>query len=126
MSERDLVVSILASMLVATERVERRFQGIESPDDFVLDDDGLDRLDGIAMMLIAIGEQTKRLDAVTDLDLAESHPEVDWKGVKGIRDVLSHHYFSLDAEVIFDICQDKLAGLKSAILELMASYHAGT
>lgn len=47
MSGRDLVVSMLDSMLVATERVERRFQGIESPDDFVLDDDGLDRLDGM-------------------------------------------------------------------------------
>ncbi|WP_438820910.1 HepT-like ribonuclease domain-containing protein [Aliarcobacter cryaerophilus] len=26
-----------------------------------------------------------------------------WKNAKGIRDILSHHYFDLDAEVIFNI-----------------------
>lgn len=32
----------------------------------------------------------------------------NWKGVKGVRDILTHHYFDLDAETIFMICQDKL------------------
>ena len=27
------------------------------------------------------------------------------ENVKGIRDILSHHYFDLDAEVIFNICK---------------------
>ncbi len=35
------------------------------------------------MMLIAIGEQVKRLDAITGQDLDISHPEIDWKGVIG-------------------------------------------
>lgn len=45
-------------------------------------------------------------------------PQVDWKGAKGIRDFLSHHYFSVDAEVIFDVCENKLVGLKQAVLSL--------
>lgn len=115
MSDRELVQDILTSIVTAIERIERRFQGIQSAEDFVIDDDGVDRLDGIAMMLIAIGEQVKRLDAVTQVNLATQYPEVDWKGVKGIRDFLSHHYFVVDAEVIFDVCQNKLDGLKQAI-----------
>lgn len=45
-------------------------------------------------------------------------PQVDWKGAKGIRDFLSHHYFPVDAEVIFDVCENKLVGLKQAVLSL--------
>ena len=49
MSDSELALDILTTILVAIERIERRFQGIASPDDFVLDDDGIDRLDGIAV-----------------------------------------------------------------------------
>ena len=74
-------------------------------------------------MLIAIGEQVKRVDIATGIDLAARYPEVDWKGVKGIRDFLSHHYFVVDAEVIFDVCQNKLAGLKQAIQRIQNTYN---
>ena len=118
MSDPELVCSILNNMLTAIERIEQRFKDIAEPDDFVTSDSGLDRLDGITMMLIAIGEQLKQLDRVLDFELDERYPDVDWKGVKGIRDFLSHHYFTVDAEIIFDICQNKLVGLKLAVLDM--------
>ena len=74
MSDPQLARVILENILTAIERIERRFAGIDSPDDFVLTDAGLDRLDGITMMLIAIGEQLKQLDAVSDTDLAARYP----------------------------------------------------
>ena len=51
--------------------------------------------------------------------------KVDWKGAKGIRDFLSHHYFVLDAEIIFDVCQNKIDGLKQAILDLRNTHSVG-
>jgi uncharacterized protein with HEPN domain len=121
-SDPKLFLAILDNILTAIERIERRFVGIANADDFVVDDEGIDRLDGITMMLIAIGEQLKQLDIISDLDLASQYPQVDWKGAKGIRDFLSHHYFVLDAEVIFDVCQNKIAGVKQAILDLRDRY----
>ena len=121
MSDPELAQDILANIMTAIARIERRFEGIDSPDAFVMDDFGIDRLDGITMMLIAMGEQLKRLDPALDFDLAERYPEVDWKGAKRIRDFLSHHYFTIDAEIIFDICQNKLADLKRAILSIQNS-----
>jgi uncharacterized protein with HEPN domain len=120
-SDLQLVRAIAENILTAIGRIERRFSGISSPDDFLADDTAIDKLDAITMMLIAIGEQLKQLDAVTGLDLSTRYPQVDWKGAKGIRDFLSHHYFALDVEVIFDVCQNKLAGLKQAILSLYDS-----
>lgn len=118
MSDPELMQDILANIMNAIKRIDRRFSGIATPDDFLTDNDGIDRLDGIAMMLIAMGEQVKRLDSVANIDLDVRYPEVDWRGVKGIRDFLSHHYFVVDAEVIFDVCQNKLAGLKQVIQSL--------
>lgn len=55
-SDPELIQAILENILIAIERIERRFEGINSSDDFVADDEGIDRLDGITMMLIAMGE----------------------------------------------------------------------
>lgn len=53
MSDRELVEDIVAHIMTAIQRIERRFEGIKEPDDFVIDDIGIDKLDGITMMLIA-------------------------------------------------------------------------
>lgn len=37
-------------------------------------------------------------------------------------DFLSHHKFILDAEVIFDVCQNKIGGLRDAIDALLEEY----
>lgn len=121
MSDPELVQDILTNVLTALARIERRFVGIDSAEDFVQDDFGVDRLDGITMMLIAMGEQLKRLDAALDFSLADRYPNVDWKGAKRTRDFLSHHYFTIDAEIIFDVCQNKLPALKQTIVELQNS-----
>ena len=59
MFDRDLVNEILNQILVAAKRIERRYAGIKEPDDFLISDQGLDKLDAICMMLIAIGENLK-------------------------------------------------------------------
>ena len=37
----------------------------------------------------------------------------------GMRDIISHHYFDLDAEIVFDVCQNKLISLKSIIEKML-------
>jgi hypothetical protein len=45
-SDSQLIHHILAKILTAVERIERRFVGIRDGDDFLATDEGLDRLDG--------------------------------------------------------------------------------
>ena len=63
------------------------------------------------MMLVAISENLKNLDKVTGGELLVIYPDVDWKGAKGMRDIISHHYFDLNAEVVFSICRERIPGL---------------
>jgi len=119
MYDLELVREILSQILEATGRIERRFASINSPDDFLVSDDGIDKLDGTCMMLIAIGESLKNLDKVTGGKLLILHPEVDWKGAKGIRDIISHHYFDLNADGVFSVCKERLPGLVNAVKALL-------
>jgi len=119
MSDVPLVREILSQILEAGKRIERRFAPIQSPDDFLAGDEGLDKLDAICMMLIAIGESLKNLDKITNGELLVEHPEVDWKGAKGARDIISHHYFDLNAEAVFGICRDDMPALTLTIENML-------
>jgi len=112
MSNKDLLVrSLLLDIQNSIELILKRFSAINSVDDFLKDEKGLEKLDSISMRLIAIGEGFKNIDKLTNKDLLPQYPQIDWRGVKGIRDILSHHYFDLDAEIIYDICENKLPPL---------------
>lgn len=115
MSKSVKICQILAVIDEAARRINRRFIGIKSPEDFTASDEGIDRLDAICMMLIAIGENLKQLDKLTKGELLAQYPQIDWQGAKGIRDIISHHYFQVDTEIIFDVCQSKLPTFISTI-----------
>lgn len=118
MFDAELVKEILGQILIATGRIERRFATIGQPEDFTTSEEGLLRLDGIGMMLIAIGESLKNLDKHAT-DLLQRHPEIDWKGAKGLRDVLSHNYFNLNADAIYLICRDEILPLQATIEKII-------
>ncbi|MBN2488394.1 MAG: DUF86 domain-containing protein [Methanosarcinaceae archaeon] len=120
MYDETLLLEKLEQIDEALAKIERRFAGINSPDDFLDSDEGLDMLDGIAMMLIAIGENFKKIDKETEGKiLAEQYPDIHWSGIKGTRDVLSHQYFNIDAEEIFFICTNDLQPLRAAVQEMI-------
>ncbi len=52
---KELLKFILESIFL----IKRHFEKIESADDFLRDDEGLDKLDSISMRLQAIGEALK-------------------------------------------------------------------
>jgi len=120
MSDLPLIQEILAQMLTAVERVERRALRIGKPEDFRATDEGLDMLDAISMMLIALGESCKNLDKVTDGKLLPKYPAVDWKGVMGMRDVITHHYFDINAEAVFLVCRKHVPNLKKVLTAMAA------
>ena len=60
------------------------------------------------MNLIALGETVKGLDNKTNHEFLKDYPEVYWKGVMGIRDKISHHYFEIDPEVVFRTVEEDI------------------
>ncbi|MCD6588302.1 MAG: DUF86 domain-containing protein [Candidatus Fermentibacteraceae bacterium] len=119
MYDRKLVNHLLGQVIDAIEKIERRFKPVTEIVDFTDTPEGIDRLDSICMTLIAVGESLKNLDKITDRTLLNRHPEIDWKGAMGLRDIISHHYFDIDAEEIFWVCNHQLKPLKRAIKKML-------
>lgn len=119
-NDRLLILhSTLEDIITSLKLIQQRFQSIQSSDDFLKDEHGLEKLDSISMRLIAIGEGFKNVDKLTDFQLLEKYPQIPWKQVKGIRDILSHHYFDLDTETIFEICAHEIDGLLSVTMTIL-------
>ena len=120
MYDRELLVEKLQTLLAALRRIPRRFASITEPSDFYLTEDGEDKLDAICMILIAAGEELKNIDRKTEGKLFPQYPAVRWRGAMGMRDVLAHTYFHVDAEQLFNICKNDIPTM-IATLEIMVS-----
>jgi hypothetical protein len=60
MYDKELVPEVLSQIDTAAQRIARRFQNVNAAEDFVSSDEGLDKLDGICMQLIVIGESLEK------------------------------------------------------------------
>ena len=112
---QSIALDILEDILSAIERLEERTKDIHSVDDFLSSASGMVLLDATCMLLIAIGESLKNLDKVTNGELLPTYPSVPWKNVKGLRDIIAHHYFDVDAAQILWIIKNEISPLKEAI-----------
>jgi uncharacterized protein with HEPN domain len=95
MYDIKLVISILEQIGVALDTIKLRFEPVKSVDDFTNSPQGMEKLDSICMLFIAIGESLKQIDKITNSSLLKNYPDIDWKGIKGFRDIFSHHYLIL-------------------------------
>lgn len=119
MPDMSLIRERLEQVQEALLRIVKRSSGIQSPQDFLAGDDNMQKLDAIAMMLIAVGESFKKIDRETDGQLLAKYPEIDWHGVIGLRNVLAHDYFDIDAEEIFKICKQNVPQLLDAVKQML-------
>ena len=116
----QMILSTLEDIKYSLELIKERCKDIKSSDDFLEDENGLIKLDSVSMRLLAIGEGFKNVDKLSEHQLLIKYPAIPWKQVKGIRDILSHHYFDLDAEVIFNICKDDLEKLLNTTIKIIS------
>jgi len=118
MFDKELVLDILEQIIEACEIVQERCVFASCENDFMDTKEGQEKLDSICMKLIAVGESLKNIDKLTDKKLLQEYPRIEWKKIKGIRDFISHHYFDLDAEVIFGICKNYIDELLTVLKQI--------
>lgn len=87
-------------------------QGV-SYDSFVND---TKTFDAVVLNLQIIGEAVKNIpDSVK-----AKYPQVDWRRIAGLRDVIAHGYFGLNEDLLWDIVQNRVPQLAEQIQEILA------
>ncbi len=71
--------------------------------------------DAVIRQLEIMGEATKRLSQ----DVRNRYPDIPWKRMAGLRDVLIHDYFGVDLDMVWQIAATYLPKLKSEIEDIL-------
>ena len=119
MYDKELVLEVLGQIRTASQTILGRFKSVKTVSDFTDSPAGREKLDSICMLLVAIGESLKKLDKITEGSLLPKYSQIDWKKAKGLRDIISHQYFDVNAEAIFDVCKTKIKVLSDTITKIV-------
>lgn len=99
------------------QRLKHIQEAITEIENYV-EDSGFDEFKSNSMLRYAsikqieiIGEAAKNLSDETKA----KYPEVEWKQITGLRNILVHEYFGVDAQLIWQIIQTDIPKLKSRL-----------
>ncbi len=103
----------LQDILDSIGKIQSYTQGM-SRDHFAADDK---TIDAVVRNLEIIGEAAR---AVPD-SIRVLHPQVEWRKVAGLRDILIHHYFGVKLDILWDIVRNKLDALTAGVQQILTT-----
>ena len=101
----------LEDILTAAVKVEKFTIGL-SYEDFI-DNDLV--VDAVIKNILVIGEATKNIPE----EIRKMNPQVEWRKMAGMRDMMIHGYFSINYRIVWDVVQNKIPTLKHQVEQLL-------
>ena len=103
----------LEDILEACTRIARYTQG------FAFDQFVTDNLvyDAVLRNIEVIGEAAKHIPE----DIQQQYPQIEWRRIAGMRDIVAHHYFSIHDEIAWDVVCNKIPPLAEQIQQIIKS-----
>lgn len=111
MKNKDILVDVLELM----DRLDAsvKLYKIRDKEDFLCRDE-LEQ-DGLAYKIQAIAETLGKVSE----DFKDSHSEIPWKNIKGMRNQLSHNYGQNNYRLIWSTYKEKLPELRKQLLDIL-------
>ncbi len=101
----------LGDLLDAIEKIKNFIKGLEF--------EGFKRDDKTKFAVIRgleiIGEATKHISEAVRI----KYPDVPWKEMAGMRDILAHDYFGVEEETVWLTAKEKIPQLKPSIEKIL-------
>ena len=93
--------------------IQRFLEGV-SEDEFYKN---VEKQDAVLRRLEIIGEAVKHLPD----KIREDHPDVPWRQIAGMRDIIIHEYFGITLEMVWVVATEDILDLKTKVEEIIES-----
>ena len=70
--------------------------------------------DAVIRRIEVIGEAVKNIPD----DIKQRYPDIPWREIAGMRDILIHEYFGVDLELIWKVAKEDVFELKKKMLKV--------
>jgi len=74
-------------------------------------------MDAVLRNLELLGEAAKQIPE----EMREKHPEIPWRRIAGLRDVLAHAYFSLEEDTLWQVIAESIPALHRQLNDIPLS-----
>ena len=101
----------LDDMCAAAEKVLRYTRGIGLVA-FLSDEK---TFDAVVRNLEVLGEAAKHVPP----EVRKRYPEVAWRRIAGLRDVVAHEYFGIDEDIVWDIIENQVPELLAQVRQIL-------
>jgi len=118
MYDKTLIIEIIEQLEQLIENLLESTLEISDIKQLPMTADGMLRLNGICMCFIVIGEEIKRIDKYSEKQLLPDYPLIPWKRIMGMRDRMSHGYFQIDIDIIFDALKNEIPPLLDVLKQI--------
>ena len=103
---------ILLSMLETIEKIIRYTSIYQSAEDLYQNDRDFD---ATMMNFVVIGEEVGKLSN----QLKEKTQQINWQKIYGLRNIIAHHYFGINVDIVWQIIRNDLPKLKDDLNQLI-------
>ena len=101
----------LEDIQVSAAKIQRYTKGLSFEDFF-----GNELVfDAVLRNLEIIGEAAKNVPT----EVRQRYPDVEWRRIAGLRDVLAHAYFNLENVILWDIVQNRVSLLLKQVEHIL-------
>ena len=102
----------LADILQSIGKIERYTANMDYEE--LVDDERT--FDAVVHNLQIIGEAVKNIPS----EIRDHYPQVKWRKIAGLRDIIAHAYFTIDDQIVWDVVKNKLEDLRHNIEQISA------
>ena len=112
---KEEIIDKLEQILESIKIIKERCKDYHTLDDFFQSPWGMTVMEACIMRLQVIGETIKAIDEKTHQTLLSEYPQVPWRKIIGLRNIISHEYANIDYDIIWVVIERYLSPLQETV-----------